>query len=71
MSKILYPTNGAPESSMIETLDNRDSLKHFNFDCVTTDGTNTKFTTTMCGYSREHAYRRLRIQTDGDILVSM
>lgn len=65
---LIAPSFGLPVSSLIESVDNRDQLRSFTFECVS--GTGTKFTTEMNGFNREHAYRRLRIQTDGSIMIA-
>lgn len=68
MDNLIAHSHGLPISSLIESIDNRDQLTSHTFECVTKAG--TKFHTAMNGYSRDHAYRRLRIQTDGDILIA-
>lgn len=74
---LIAPTYGISQSLMIESIGSEDKRpKNFSrgqltphvFDCVTDAG--TKFQTTMQGFNREHAYRRLRGQTEGDILIA-
>lgn len=68
---------GIPTSLLIESIGakeepknySRGALNHYSFECVTEGG--YKFTTTMLGFDREHAYKRLRGQTDGSILVAL
>jgi len=77
--ELVTPSHGLPISLLIESIGydkkgdfhvtSRDSLTRHHFECVTEKG--YKFTTMMLGFNREHAYRRLRAQTDGSILVSM
>lgn len=69
MSNLIDNSHGLPQSSLIESIDNRDQLSYHSFECVTDKG--FKFRQSMLGFSRDHAYRRLRIQTDGSILIGM
>lgn len=74
---LVSPSCGIPLSLLIESIDSknkeglnlsRGALTPHVFDCVTATG--VKFQTTMQGFTRDHAYKRLRGQTEGEILIA-
>lgn len=60
----------SPLSILIDGIDPniRAQMLYYNFKCVTEHG--VSFKTSMLGMSQGHAYKRLRAQTEGSILIA-